>query len=86
MFADSARKDPNINQEAIKRLWVTIPPLPEQKAIANYLDTKTAQIDREIDLLTQKATQYGRLKQSLINEAITRGLDKTFAPRRPICV
>ncbi|NMM28682.1 MAG: hypothetical protein HHJ12_15650 [Glaciimonas sp.] len=49
----------------------------EQTAIADYLDTKTAQIDRQIDLLGQKATQYGKLKQSLINETVTRGLDKT---------
>ena len=79
VYADSARKDPNINQEAVKRLWVAIPPLPEQKAITDYLDTKTMQIDRKIDLLTQKATQYGKLKQSLINETVTRGLDKTVA-------
>ena len=79
MYADSARKDPNINQETVKRLWVTIPSLPEQKAIAAYLDTKTAQIDRKIDLLTQKATQYTKLKQSLINETVTRGLDKTVS-------
>jgi type I restriction enzyme, S subunit len=78
IFADSARKDPNINQEVIKRLWVNLPPLPEQKAIAYYLDTKTAQIDRKIDLLTQKASLYGKLKQSLINESVTRGLDKTL--------
>ena len=77
IFADSARKDPNINQEAIKRLWVAVPPLNEQKSIATYLDTKTAQCDRKIDLLTQKATQYGKLKQSLINETVTRGLDKS---------
>ena len=77
IFADSARKDPNINQEAIKRLWVTLPSLPEQKTIAHYLDTKTAQIDRKIDLLTQKATLYGNLKQSLINETVTRGLGKS---------
>jgi type I restriction enzyme, S subunit len=77
IFADSARKDPNINQEAIKRLWVNLPPLSEQKTIAHYLDTKTAQIDRKIDLLTQKATQYGNLKQSLINATVTRGLDKS---------
>ena len=59
--------------------YFALPPLPEQKAIANYLDTKTAQIDRKIDLLTQKATQYGKLKQSLINETVTRGLDKCVA-------
>ncbi|MCU0535082.1 MAG: restriction endonuclease subunit S [Hydrococcus sp. Prado102] len=77
IFADSARKDPNINQEAIKRLWVTLPPLPEQKTIAHYLDTKIAQCDRKIDLLAQKAKLYGNLKQSLINETVTRGLDKS---------
>ncbi|MFF2480098.1 restriction endonuclease subunit S [Paenibacillus sp. NPDC058071] len=79
MFADSARKDPNINQEAIKRLWVTIPPLSEQKAIADYLDSETSHIDRKIELLTQKAIQYGKLKHSLINETVTRGLDKSVA-------
>jgi len=56
---------------------VPFPPLSEQKSIAQYLDTKTAQIDRKIDLLTQKATQYGNLKQSLINETVTRGRDRS---------
>ena len=61
----------------IKVFPFVLPPLSEQKAIAHYLDTKTAQIDRKIDLLTQKATLYSNLKQSLINETVTRGLDKT---------
>lgn len=56
---------------------VIVPPFSEQKLIALYLDTKTAQIDRKIDLLNQKATRYGKLKQSLINETVTRGLDKS---------
>ena len=60
-------------------LFVPTPSISEQKSIADYLDTKTAQIDRKIDLLTQKATQYGKLKQSLINETVTRGLDKSVA-------
>jgi len=68
-----------ISQAAVGRYIATLPPLFEQKAIAAYLDTKTAQIDRKIDLLTKKATQYGKLKQSLINETVTRGLDKTVA-------
>jgi type I restriction enzyme, S subunit len=49
----------------------------EQHAIANYLDTQTAHIDRRIDLLTQKAAKYAELKQALINETVLRGLDKT---------
>ena len=69
-----------INQLTINTLnnfLITLPPLDEQKSIATYLDTKTAQCDRKIDLLTQKATQYGKLKQSLINETVTCGLDKS---------
>lgn len=69
---------PATNSTEIGDLFAFLPPLPEQIAIASYLDTKTTQIDRQIDLLSQKATQYGKLKQSLINETVTRGLDKSL--------
>ena len=59
------------------QIETVLPSLQEQKTIAQYLDTKTAQIDRKIDLLTQKATRYGNLKQSLINETVTRGRDRS---------
>ena len=72
-----AAAQPGLAMDRIKRLLLPVPPFPEQQAIAAYLDTKTAQIDRKIDLLSQKAAQYGKLKQSLINESVTRGLDKT---------
>lgn len=65
----------NLNQ--IANIPLVLPPLKEQKSIATYLDTKTAQIDRKIDLLTQKASSYAELKRSLINETATRGLDKS---------
>jgi len=68
---------PHLFQRDINNFFVLLPPLTEQKTIAHYLDTTTAQIERKIDLLTQKATLYSNLKQSLINETVTRGLDKT---------
>jgi len=61
------------------QIQTALPDAKEQTAIATYLDTQTAQIDRKIELLTQKAAQYGKLKQSLINETVTRGLDKNVA-------
>jgi type I restriction enzyme S subunit len=67
----------NLNLERLNSLIKFVPSLPEQTTIATYLDTKTAQIDRKIGLLSQKATHYGQLKQALINETVTRGLDKT---------
>ena len=52
-----------------------LPPLPEQRAIANFLDRKTAAIDelirakeRLIELLQEK-------RQALITQAVTKGLD-----------
>ena len=68
---------PRISIFNVAKLLCIVPSVNEQKAIAHYLDTKTAQIDRKIDLFTQKATLYGNLKQSLINETVTRGLDKS---------
>ena len=69
----------HLTKEKLSRVIWSVPPIHEQKIIADYLDTTTAQLDCKIDLLTQKATQYGKLKQSLINETVTRGLDKTVA-------
>jgi len=68
---------PHLFQQDINNFIILIPSFAEQHAIAAYLDTKTVHIDHKIDLLSQKATQYCRLKQSLINETVTRGLDET---------
>lgn len=68
---------PHLFQRDINDFLILLPPFSEQQAIAAYLDAKTAQIDRKIDLLTQKAVKYRQLKQSLITEAVTRGLDKS---------
>lgn len=42
---------PNVSQEILKSLWVPLPPLDEQKEIADYLDAKCAEID---GLITKK--------------------------------
>ena len=63
------------------QILTALPRYEEQAAIAAYLDTRTTQIDRQIDLLGKKATQYAHLKQSLINETVTRGLNKAVPMR-----
>jgi len=67
----------NLKIEKVNNLFFLLPPLREQVEIAHYLDTKTAQIDRKIDLLTQKAKRYEELKRAIVNETVTRGLDKS---------
>jgi type I restriction enzyme S subunit len=62
---------PGIYLNSLSSIDILAPTLKEQKAIATYLDTKIVQIDRKIDLLTQKAQRYEELKRSLINETVT---------------
>lgn len=69
-------KMPRVSSDFIANLTLAIPSLHEQTAITNYLDEKTALIDKKINLLTQKADKYKELKQSLINETVTRGFNK----------
>lgn len=68
-----------INQltiNTLNRLNIVLPPFSEQQAIANYLDAKTQAIDKKVSLLEQKIATYKKLKRTLINQTITKGLDK----------
>ena len=59
-----------------------LPSPEEQEAIAAYLDKECEKIGREIELLERKADAYSRLRRSLINRAVTRGLNPN-APLKP---
>ena len=62
---------PNISQDIVKSLWLPIPPLPEQKSIADYLDHKCAEIDRLIAAKEQLLTELESYKKSVIYEYVT---------------
>ncbi len=47
-----------------------------QKAIADFLDKKTQEIDNIISKTKKAIEEYKRYKQSLITETVTKGLDK----------
>lgn len=51
-----------------------LPSLPEQTRIVSYLDEKTGAIDHNIAVLTKERDAYQRLKGSIINHAVTRGI------------
>lgn len=53
-----------------------MPPLFEQQAIANYLDETCSKIDEIIAEAKASIDEYKELKQSVIFEAVTKGLDK----------
>jgi len=54
---------------------LVFPPLPEQTAIAQFLDDKTAKIEQAIAIKAQQINLLKERKQILIHKAVTRGLD-----------
>lgn len=75
-YANSSRKDPNISQEIIRNAYIPLPPLPEQEAIVTHLDSKVAKIDEYISIAEKKIAALEELKQTIIAEAVTRGIHK----------
>ena len=68
-------KMPRVSPDEVACSFIPLPPLPEQQAIADFLDRETARIDalvakkeRLIELLQEKRT-------ALITRAVTKGLD-----------
>jgi len=60
-----------LNSYIIFNINVILPPLPEQKNIADYIDDKTAKIDemtKKVELQNQKLQEF---RQALISSAVT---------------
>lgn len=61
--------------QEMKSIVLPIPPLAEQQAIADYLDEKCAAIDKLIDNQKVQIEKMKEYKQSVITEAVTKGLN-----------
>ena len=80
-FIDGSTRD-KLTQTAMSAIPIPMPTLPEQRAIAAFLDRETAKIDglvaeqqRLIELLKER-------RQAVISHAVTKGLDPK-APMKP---
>ena len=62
---------PHMNQKYIDEYLCIQPPLPEQQAIADYLDKKCAEIDELVAVKQQKIETLKEYKKSLIYEYVT---------------
>lgn len=67
----------NLDSGAYLSEVAAFPLLPTQTAIANFLDTKTTQIDEAIAIKEQQIALLNERKQILIQQAVTQGLDPT---------
>ena len=74
IYTKSLRK--TIDADGFGNILTVVPPLSEQQAIADYLDETCSQIDEIITEAKESIDEYKELKQSVIFEAVTKGLDK----------
>lgn len=63
-----------LNWDDIKHLQILLPTLAEQQRIAAFLDRKCAEIDSIIADTQKTIEEYKALKQSIITEAVTKGV------------
>lgn len=66
---------PHVSGSLFENLFFALPPLEEQKAIADFLDKKTRQIEEFITKKQKLITLLEEKKQTLINQCVTQGLD-----------
>tara|TARA_R110002049_G_scaffold297185_3_gene486006 strand:- start:1776 stop:3131 length:1356 start_codon:yes stop_codon:yes gene_type:complete len=72
---------PNINQEVVASLKISLPKKFDQQKIANFLDHETAKIDTLIEKQQQLIALLKEKRQAVISHAVTKGLNPD-APMR----
>lgn len=66
---------PRVSWNFMGNLAFPLPPLPEQQAIATYLDKATAKIDALIAEQEKLCTLLAEKRKALISHVVTKGLD-----------
>ena len=65
----------HISASEIGNIWLALPLADEQARIADFLDKKVSEIDAIISKTKESIEEYKKLKQSIITEAVTKGLN-----------
>jgi type I restriction enzyme S subunit len=73
---------PAVSAAQIGRIYMPLPPLPEQHTIAAFLDDRCGQVDGIISDLTRQVEILRQYKKALITETVTKGLDKNAPMKR----
>ena len=66
---------PNLSQDLLRSIRVSIPPVPEQRAIATFLNRETARIDLLMSMKERLIELLQEQRAALITRAVTKGLD-----------
>ncbi len=65
----------HIYHKDLKDVVICLPPFSEQNEIVEYLDKKTSEIDKQVDLENRKIDLLKEYRQSLISEVVTGKID-----------
>lgn len=65
----------HIYKDQLKRLAIAIPPLPEQTAIASFLNRMNSNIDRAVNSVQQEISILAQYRTRLIADVVTGKLD-----------
>ncbi len=76
-------KMPRASWDFIGNLRLPLPPLPEQRAIARYLDDKTKKIDTLIEKKQRLIELLKEQRTAIINQAVTKGIDLSVQMKDP---
>ena len=70
-----------LRSELWRRFEIPLPPLPTQRAIADFLDRKTSHLDALIEKKQKLLDLLAEKRAALIHQAVTQGLDPSV-PRK----
>lgn len=74
-FGKAKLKVVHISAFDLGNLIVALPPITEQKLIADYLDSKCAEFNSTLSDIQSQIEALEEYKRSVITEAVTKGLD-----------
>lgn len=66
----------SFTEEQLGEIYTPVPPIEEQRKIANFLNEKIGKIDNAIEKTKETIEDYKKLKQSIIYNAVTKGIDE----------
>jgi len=75
-YYSTATALPSMTQSDLNNHVLCLPSVSEQQKIADFLDKKTAQLDKVKALLEEQIQKLKDYRASLIYETVTKGLDK----------
>ena len=75
VVASTRSAQPHLNAEELGDALVLLPPLPEQRAVATFLDQETAKLDALVTKVREATDRLRELRTALISAAVTGRID-----------